>query len=103
MPVKVPNPIHRRPLAPLTARDFVYRYEAGLGKFYENGPYRILVGRNSYCATYRGQTFSWGLSDFLSAVEACACHEARRTHGSSRYTQRCQLIEEHGWLTSEQE
>jgi hypothetical protein len=72
------KPINRRPLAPLTARDFVYRYEAGLGQFYENGPYLILVGRNSYCATYRGQTFSWGLEDFLSAVETCARHDTEQ-------------------------
>jgi hypothetical protein len=72
------KPIKPRHLAPLTAHDFVYRYEAGLGQFYQNGPYLILVGCNSYCATYRGQTFRWGLSDFLSAIEACAKHEAAR-------------------------
>jgi len=94
---------YRRPLAPLTARDFVYRYEAGLGQFYENGSYRILAGRDSYCATYRGQTFSWGLEFFNEAIEACARHEARRNHDSCSYTQRCQMVEEHGRLTSERE
>jgi hypothetical protein len=67
----------------LTARDFVYVYEPGIGQTYQNGPYLILVGRNSYCATYKGQTFSWGLEFFNEAVRVCARHdEARRNQES---------------------
>jgi hypothetical protein len=62
----------------LTARDFVYVYELGVGQTYQNGPYLIGVGRNTYSCNYRGQCFSWGLEDFLSAVEACAKHDATR-------------------------
>jgi|SRR5882762_2636504 len=91
---------HRRPLAPLATHDFVYRYEAGLGQFYENGSYRILVGRDSYAVTFQGKTLGYGLRDFLSAVEACARHHE---WAASRYTQRCQMVEEHGRLVSEQE
>jgi hypothetical protein len=93
---------HRRP-ALLTARDFAYVCDEFLGETYQCGSYLIGVGRETYACNYQGRCFKWGLADFLSAVETCARHEARRNHGSSRYTQRCQLIEEHGRLTSEQE
>ena len=63
--------------AKLTARDFAYVYEPGIGQTYQNGPYLITVGRSSYAANYRGQCFSWDL-DFLSAIDACARHQAHR-------------------------
>jgi hypothetical protein len=62
----------------LTARDFVYVYEPGIGQTYQNCAYMITVGRASYACNYRGQCFSWGLEDFLSAIEACAKHDAAR-------------------------
>jgi hypothetical protein len=62
----------------LTSRDFVYVYEPGIGTTYQNGPYLILVGRQSYACTYKGRTFTWGLEYFSQAVEACAKFEARR-------------------------
>jgi hypothetical protein len=43
-----------------------------------NGPYLITVGRATYACNYRGQCFSWGHENFLSAIEACANHEAKR-------------------------
>jgi hypothetical protein len=64
--------------AKLTARDFVYVYEPGIGQTYQNGPYLIGVGRTTYSCNFSGQCFSWGLEDFLSAVEACAKHNAVR-------------------------
>jgi hypothetical protein len=62
----------------LTARDFVYVYEPGIGQTYQNCAYVILVGRNSYCCTYKGQTFTWGLDYFNEAVRACAKHDEKR-------------------------
>jgi hypothetical protein len=38
----------------------------------------ILVGNSSYACTYKGQTFSWGIECFLTAVEQCAKFEQRR-------------------------
>jgi len=64
----------------LTARDFTYRYEPGIGQTYQNGPYLITVGRATYACNYKGRCFSWGHEDFLSAIEACAKHET--THQS---------------------
>jgi len=61
--------------AKLTARDFAYVYEPGIGETYQNGPYTILCGRESYAVTYKGRTIDYNLRDFLSAVEACAAHE----------------------------
>jgi hypothetical protein len=88
----------------LTARDFTLVYEPGIGQSYQNGPYTILMGRESYAVTYKGQTIKWGLTDFLSAVEACAKHarDVERKLIPSAYTRRCQMIEEHGRLTSEE-
>jgi hypothetical protein len=60
----------------LTARDFVPQYEPGVGQTYRNGPYTILVGRESYAVTYKGRTIDYNLRDFLSAIEACAAHDA---------------------------
>jgi hypothetical protein len=68
----------------LTARDFTYVYEVGIGQTYQNGPYLILAGSNSYAATYKGQTFSCGLEFFNEAVEACASFEARRIQEGAR-------------------
>ena len=80
---------------PLTARDFVYVCDEFLGQTYQNGPYVILVGHESYCATYKGQTFSWGLEFFNEAVRACAKHErdVARMLIPSAYTQRCERVE----------
>jgi hypothetical protein len=65
--------------AKLTARDFVYVNDDGLGPSYQNGPYVILVGSRSYYAvTYQGKTIDYNLRDFFSAIEACAKHEAVR-------------------------
>jgi hypothetical protein len=65
----------------LTARDFVYVYEPGIGQSYQNGPYLISVGHtplcSSYTVTYRGQRLGWHM-DFLSAVRACRQHDAVR-------------------------
>jgi hypothetical protein len=67
----------------LTARDFVYVYEPGIGQTYQNGPYLIGVGRSTYSCNYQGQCFSWGLEYFNEAVRACARHdEARRNQES---------------------
>jgi hypothetical protein len=73
----------------------VYVYEPGLGQTYQNGPYMILAGRNSYAATYRGQTFTWGLYFFNEAVQACARHDRDRARKliPSLYTQRCERAE----------
>jgi hypothetical protein len=72
------KPINRRPLA-LQPRDFTYVYESGIGQCYLNGPYVIIVGsRSYYAANYQGRTIAYNLRDFLSAVEACAKHEAAR-------------------------
>jgi hypothetical protein len=70
----------QQPSNKLTALDFAYVYEPGIGQTYQNGPYMILVGRNSrsYAVTYKGQTFSWGLDYFNEAVRACAKHDAQR-------------------------
>jgi hypothetical protein len=87
----------------LTARDFTYVYEPGIGQSYQNGPYLIGVGRDTYSCNYQGRCFQWGLTDFLSAIEACAKHDAARRTQAHLYTRRCQMIEEHGRLTSEQE
>jgi hypothetical protein len=57
----------------LTIRDFAYVNDEVIGRSYQNGPYTILVGTNSYACTYKGQTFSWGLRSILEAV--CACGE----------------------------
>jgi hypothetical protein len=62
----------------LTARDFTYVYEPGIGRTYQNGPYLILCERESYSVAYKGQTFSWDLTDFLSAIEHCQRHDAAR-------------------------
>jgi hypothetical protein len=65
--------------AKLTARDFVYVYEPGIGQTYQNGPYMIIVGaRSYYAANYQGRTIAYNLRDFLSAVDACAKHDAAR-------------------------
>jgi hypothetical protein len=65
--------------AKLTARDFVYVNDEVLGQTYQNGPYTILVGGRSYYAvTYKGRTIAYNLRDFLSAIEACAKHDAAR-------------------------
>jgi hypothetical protein len=62
------------------------------------------VGSRSYYAvTYQGRTIAYNLRCFPAAVRACAKHDAVRRAVPSRYTQRCQMIEEHGRLTSEQE
>jgi hypothetical protein len=56
----------------LTLRDFTFVYDKEIGgQTYQNGPFLILVGRNTYSCTYKGQTFSWGHESILSAVEAC--------------------------------
>jgi hypothetical protein len=62
----------------LTARDFTYVYEPGIGQTYQNGPYTIIVGNLTYAVTYKGQTIKWAIPDFLSAIEACAKHDAAR-------------------------
>jgi hypothetical protein len=63
----------------LTARDFTYVYEPGIGQTYQNGPYVIIVGaRSYYAANYQGRTIAYNLRDFLSAIEACAKHDAAR-------------------------
>jgi hypothetical protein len=76
----------------LSARDFVYVYEPGIGQSYQNGPYLISVGHtplcSSYTVTYRDQRLSWH-QDFLSAVAACQRHEATRL-----YTRRCENAEQ---------
>jgi hypothetical protein len=68
----------------LTLRDFAFINDRELGSLaYQHGPYVILVGRETYACTYKGQTFSWGHESIQSAVEACARHEAhpRRRSG----------------------
>jgi hypothetical protein len=68
----------------LTARDFVYVYEPGIGQTYQNGPYMIIVGaRSYYAANYQGRTIAYNLRDFLSAIEACAKHDAARRAGGA--------------------
>jgi hypothetical protein len=71
----------------LTARDFVYVYEPGIGQSYQNGPYLIRVEHtplcSSYTVTYRDQRLSWH-QDFLSAVAACQRHEAQRKAQEAR-------------------
>jgi hypothetical protein len=86
----------------LGSRDFVYVNDEVIGRSYQNGPYAILVGSRSYYAvTYQGRTIAYNLRCFPAAVEVCAKHDAaRRAH---LYTRRCQMIEEHGRLTTEQE
>src|SRR5262245_45953338 len=61
----------------LSTRDFVYVYEPGVGRTYQCGAYVILVGDKSYACAYKGQTFSWYLEDFLSAVDCCSQFEDR--------------------------
>jgi hypothetical protein len=59
----------------LTIRDFTYRYDREVGgQTYQNGPYLILVGRETYACNCRGQCFSWGHESILEAVEACEKH-----------------------------
>jgi hypothetical protein len=60
----------------LTIRDFTFVNDELIGPSYQNGPYAILVGRNSYAVIYRGQSVDYDFTDILSAVEACAKHEA---------------------------
>jgi hypothetical protein len=62
----------------LTARDFTYVYEPGIGQTYQNGPYLITVGHSTYSCHYQGQCLTWGCGDFLSAIEACARHDQAR-------------------------
>jgi hypothetical protein len=65
---------------PLSAPDFVYVYEPGIGQTYQCGRYLILApgySNKTYRCSYNGQMFSIGNEDFLFAVEACARHEAR--------------------------
>jgi hypothetical protein len=68
----------------LTARDFTYVNDEVLGQTYRHGSYVIGVGRETYAITYQGRTIDYDLRDFLSAVEACARHEAKRI--SDAYT-----------------
>jgi hypothetical protein len=62
----------------LTIRDFTYVNDEVIGKSWQNGPYAILVGRNSYAVTYQGRTIAWNLRDILSAIEVVAKHESGR-------------------------
>jgi hypothetical protein len=67
-----------KPSSKLTLRDFAFVREPELGLTYQHGPYLILIGRQSYSCSYKGQTFSWGHESIQSAVEACGHHEAHR-------------------------
>jgi hypothetical protein len=71
----------------LSARDFVYVYEPGIGQSYQNGPYLISVGHtplcSSYTVTYQNQRLSWH-QDFLSAVAACQRHDAARRNQEAK-------------------
>jgi hypothetical protein len=64
-------------LTPLSARDFAYVYQPGIGAAYQKGPYVILADRGFYAATYRGETFSLDLG-LQESIEACTRHKARR-------------------------
>ena len=92
-----PKPLHRRPSALLTARDFVYVYEPGLGQTYQNGPYMIRPlpygYSQGYRVYYRGGPMLTMTETFLSAIDACARHEALANQVPSLYTQRCERIE----------
>jgi hypothetical protein len=68
----------------LTARDFVYVYEPGIGQTYQNGPYLIGVGRSTYSCNYQGQCFSWGLEYFTEAIGACARHDEARCNQKAK-------------------
>lgn len=80
----------------LSARDFLYVYEPGIGQAYQNGAYLITLSygpfTHAYTAHYRDQKIGW-YEDFLSAVDACARHEALRKGLDGHYTQRCEQAE----------
>jgi hypothetical protein len=66
----------------LTARDFVYVYEPGIGQTYQNGPYLIRPLPYGYSQGYRvyyqhGPMLTM-TETFLSAIEACARHDEAR-------------------------
>jgi hypothetical protein len=68
----------------LTIRDFAFVNDPGVGGLtYQNGPYLILVGRESYSCAYKGLTFSWGHESITEAVEACD-KRARRLEGVTK-------------------
>lgn len=72
----------------LSARDFVYVYEPGIGQTYQNCSYLITVPRtawpfSTYVCSYRGQRFTEA-EGFLSAVDACAKFEEQRQAQSAR-------------------
>jgi hypothetical protein len=62
----------------LEIRDFAFVHDEVIGPSYQNCAYAILVGAGSYACTYQGQTIAWDVRDIVSAVEACANHEAAR-------------------------
>jgi hypothetical protein len=63
----------------LTPVDFVFVKDPELGQTYQKGPYTILVGRGTYSAACKGQTFSWGLESITEAVGAVERHSNGNT------------------------
>jgi hypothetical protein len=62
----------------LTIRDFAFVNDPEVGGLtYQNGPYLILVGRESYSCACEGLTFSWGHESIAEAVEAVEKHARR--------------------------
>ena len=66
--------------APLNARDFVYQYEPFIGESYQNCAYVIRIVRcghsQSYSVYYLDKLLT-GAETYLSAIEACARHNAK--------------------------
>jgi hypothetical protein len=59
----------------LTLLDFAFVNDREIGVLtYQHDPYVILVGRETYACTYKGQTFSWGHESIQAAVDAVAKH-----------------------------